>query len=143
MQLMAQINADGSDLGPRSEAEANAYLAMVMILTALLLMVLVRRFGLVLLELESGKVSQGAMLKQVSTPPTQPKIRDCTRTGLCGSLACLGFRRRAGWIAESSRVVSAGSDTSSVQSLWHKRVFPPAWRAVHSSSGVLSPTVQM
>ena len=44
---------------------------MVMILAALLLMVLVRRFGLVLLELESGKVSQGAMLKQVLTFQTK------------------------------------------------------------------------
>ncbi len=90
MQLMAQINADGSDLGPRSEAEANAYLAMVMILTALLLMVLVRRFGLVLLELESGKVSQGAMLKQVSTPPSQnPRLRTHTHRALwlCGMSA--------------------------------------------------------
>lgn len=116
MQLRAQINADGSDLGPCSEAEANAYLAMVMILTALLLMVLVRRFGLVLLELESGKVSQGAMLKQVSTTPNQnPRLRTLAHRGLrhCGTVSAR-VRRRAGWIAESSRVVSAGSDTSSM-----------------------------
>jgi len=44
---------------------------MVMILTALLLMVLVRRLGLTMLELDTGKVSQGAMLKQVKGLQTE------------------------------------------------------------------------
>jgi hypothetical protein len=48
-----------------SEAEANAYLAMVMILAALLLMVLIRRLGLALVEIEQSRVSHGAVLKQV------------------------------------------------------------------------------
>lgn len=48
-----------------SEAEANAYLAMVMILSALLLMVLIRRLGLAIVEIEQSRVSHGAVLKQV------------------------------------------------------------------------------
>lgn len=48
-----------------SEAEANAYLAMVMILAALLLMVLIRRLGLAIVEIEQSRVSHGAVLKQV------------------------------------------------------------------------------
>lgn len=48
-----------------SEAEANAWLAAVMILAALLLMAVIKKLGLIMLEAESGHVSQGAMLKQV------------------------------------------------------------------------------
>lgn len=38
---------------------------MVMILSALLLMVLVRRLGLAIVEIEQSRVSHGAILKQV------------------------------------------------------------------------------
>ena len=38
---------------------------MVMILAALLLMVLIRRLGLAIVEIEQSRVSHGAVLKQV------------------------------------------------------------------------------
>ena len=38
---------------------------MVMILTALLLMVLIRRLGLAMVEIEQSRISHGAVLKQV------------------------------------------------------------------------------
>lgn len=72
-RLRAAQSAEG---GPglqwnRSEAEANAYLAMVMILSALLLMVLVRRLGLAIVEIEQLRVSRGAILKQVKGLQTE------------------------------------------------------------------------
>ena len=53
----------------RSEAEANAWLAAVMILAALLLMAVIKQLGLAISEIKASQVSQGAMLKQVPPPP--------------------------------------------------------------------------
>jgi len=53
--------------GPnRGEAEANAYLSLILTLASVLLLFVNRKLALTLSESEQLKVSQGAMLKQVS-----------------------------------------------------------------------------
>jgi hypothetical protein len=54
---------------------------MVMILAALLLMVLIRRLGLALVEIEQSRVSHGAVLKQVPTCPAAAQYETPCRIG--------------------------------------------------------------
>lgn len=60
---------------------------MVMILAALLLMVLIRRLGLAMVEIEQSRVSHGAVLKQV--PPGSLAAGSDALSCCCQSGACL------------------------------------------------------
>lgn len=63
------------------EAEANAYLSLTLTLASMLLLFVTRKLALTLSEREQLRVSQGAVLKQVSPALPSPFL-------LCRALLC-------------------------------------------------------